>query len=144
MTHGSPHLCHTRTDASRMLRKRFRQSAPYSSLPSHPSLMSSPRTLFPPTDTERDGQAFAALLSTTLHSQISRKPQLLRPHGFRVWGIFTAKLPADSHAARAFRKSSFFLHGTKKCISRTFPCLGWLPTNFPGSENIPDTQPWRG
>ena len=113
MTHGSPHLCHTRTDASRMLRKRFRQSAPYSSLPSHPSLMSSPRTLFPPTDTERDGQAFAALLSTTLHSQISQKPQLLRPHGLRVWGIFTAKLPAARHTARAFRKSSFFINQQK-------------------------------
>ena len=112
--------------------------------PFHPSIMPSPSTLFPPAGTERDGQACAALLSTALHSRMSHKPQVLRPHGFRVWGIFTAKLPADSHAARAFRKSSFFLHGTKKSISRTFPCIGWLTTNFPGSENIPDTQPWRG
>ena len=36
--------------------------------PFHPSIMPSPSTLFPPAGTERDGQAFAALLSTALHS----------------------------------------------------------------------------
>ena len=48
----------------------------------------------------------------------------IRSHGLRVWGIFTAKLPAARHAARAFSKSSFFPIRQKRVFPEPSLALG--------------------
>ncbi len=59
-------------------------------------------------------------------------------------GNFHCKVTRRPPRCKGFQEIFLFSHRTKKSISRTFPCLRWLTTNFPGSENIPDTQPWEG
>ena len=59
----------------------------------------------------------------------------------RIRNNFHCKVTWWRRPCKGFQEIFLFYSSTKKCISRTFPCLGLQPPNFNGSENIPSSQP---